>query len=833
MGSELRLVLIISFVSVLVFSTSSSPLPRFPRQNRARIQLFGEDRNDYQYETKYFSQQLDHFSFADLPKFSQRYLINSAHWTGASELGPIFLYCGNEGDIEWFATNSGFIWEIAPKFGALLVFPEHRYYGESMPYGSREEAYKNATTLSYLTTEQALADFAVFVTDLKRNLSAEASPVVLFGGSYGGMLAAWMRLKYPHIAIGALASSAPILQFEDIVPPQTFYDIVSNDFKRESSSCFNTIKNSWDAIIAEGQKANGLQQLSKTFHFCRALNSTNDLSDWLDSAYSYLAMVDYPYPADFMMPLPGHPIKEVCRKIDGASSDASILERIYAGVSVYYNYTGKVGCFELDDDPHGLDGWNWQACTEMVMPMSSSQKNSMFTAYDFNYSSYKEDCWNTFRVNPRPRWVTTELGGHDIETTLKSFGSNIIFSNGLLDPWSGGSVLKNLSSTIVALVTKEGGHHLDLRPSTPEDPKWLVEQREAEIGLIQGWIRTYRLEKEAQFPLLKRSWESSLLEKEQELLVVEEKIASKESKVLANREVILRKRKSDVEGELESKCKLAENEIESKRRVWELREVDIKQREDLVGEKEHDLEVQSRKLAEKEKNLTERSYRLDEKEKHLNATEEDINRKTNLLENEKERLRKLDLDLQQTLVSLEDKRKRVDSATEKLEALKNETSELFILEMKLKEELDDMRGQKLELLAEADRIKVEKAKFEAEWKHIDVKREELRKEVEYITRQREAFSTVISSPQNVPEDKHELPSNQTQAPPSVMVVLSEMVKITKVTYETEFINKVSNIECSDDPSEAGTKMVEEKKQDSDCNETGIKEKDSDDGGIVT
>ncbi|CAF1706790.1 hypothetical protein Bca4012_005339 [Brassica carinata] len=506
MASDLRLVLIISFVSVLVFSTSSSPLPRFPRQNRARIQLFGGDRNSYQYETKYFSQQLDHFSFADLPKFSQRYLINSDHWTGASELGPIFLYCGNEGDIEWFATNSGFIWEIAPKFGALLVFPEHRYYGESMPYGSRDEAYKNATTLSYLTTEQALADFAVFVTDLKRNLSAEASPVVLFGGSYGGMLAAWMRLKYPHIAIGALASSAPILQFEDIVPPQTFYDIVSNDFKRESSTCFNTIKNSWDAIIAEGQKENGLQQLSKTFHFCRALNSTDDLSDWLDSAYSYLAMVDYPYPADFMMPLPGHPIKEVCRKIDGASSDASILERIYAGVSVYYNYTGKVGCFELDDDPHGLDGWNWQACTEMVMPMSSSQENSMFTAYDFNYSSYKEDCWNTFGVNPRPRWVTTELGGHDIETALKSFGSNIIFSNGLLDPWSGGSVLKNLSSTIVALVTEEGGHHLDLRPSTPEDPKWLVEQREAEIGLIQGWIRTYRLEKEAQFPLLKRSW---------------------------------------------------------------------------------------------------------------------------------------------------------------------------------------------------------------------------------------------------------------------------------------------------------------------------------------
>lgn len=63
---------------------------------------------------------------------------------------------------------------------------QHRYYGESMPYGSKEEAYKNATTLSYLTAEQALADYAVLIIELKRNLSAQACPVVLFGGSYGG-----------------------------------------------------------------------------------------------------------------------------------------------------------------------------------------------------------------------------------------------------------------------------------------------------------------------------------------------------------------------------------------------------------------------------------------------------------------------------------------------------------------------------------------------------------------------------------------------------------------------------------------------------------------------
>jgi lysosomal Pro-X carboxypeptidase len=55
-----------------------------------------------------------------------------------------------------------------------------------MPFGSKAKAYNNSKSLAYLTAEQALADFAVLLTDLKRNLSAESSPVVLFGGSYGG-----------------------------------------------------------------------------------------------------------------------------------------------------------------------------------------------------------------------------------------------------------------------------------------------------------------------------------------------------------------------------------------------------------------------------------------------------------------------------------------------------------------------------------------------------------------------------------------------------------------------------------------------------------------------
>jgi lysosomal Pro-X carboxypeptidase len=55
-----------------------------------------------------------------------------------------------------------------------------------MPFGSQDESYANASTLGYYSASQALADYAIVITDLKKNLSADDCPVVVFGGSYGG-----------------------------------------------------------------------------------------------------------------------------------------------------------------------------------------------------------------------------------------------------------------------------------------------------------------------------------------------------------------------------------------------------------------------------------------------------------------------------------------------------------------------------------------------------------------------------------------------------------------------------------------------------------------------
>ena len=63
-----------------------------------------------------------------------RYLVDQTYWN--KETGPVIFYAGNEGDVWTFFDNSGFMTTtLAKQFGALVVFGEHRYFGESMPFG--------------------------------------------------------------------------------------------------------------------------------------------------------------------------------------------------------------------------------------------------------------------------------------------------------------------------------------------------------------------------------------------------------------------------------------------------------------------------------------------------------------------------------------------------------------------------------------------------------------------------------------------------------------------------------------------------------------------------
>lgn len=66
----------------------------------------------------------------------------------------------------------------------------------------------------HLTVENVFGDYVDLLDFIKTKYNAQDKAVIAFGGSYGGMLAAWMRMKHPNKIQGAIAASAPVLGFE-------------------------------------------------------------------------------------------------------------------------------------------------------------------------------------------------------------------------------------------------------------------------------------------------------------------------------------------------------------------------------------------------------------------------------------------------------------------------------------------------------------------------------------------------------------------------------------------------------------------------------------------
>ena len=220
----------------------------------------------------------------------------------------------------------------------------------------------------YLTSGQALADYAYLLDYIRTSIKgAENSPAVVFGGSYGGMLAAYFRIKYPHVVVGAHAASAPILQMT--TPCESFSrvridcfkdafisfcvrsKIVTQDFREESPQCADIVRSSWDAMNRLGSTSSGLEQLTNLFKLCRPLKSVDELKGWLIDMYGNMAMADYPYATTFLSDLPAFPARVFCANVTSPTlktikDDEDIVKRIIKGANVFFNYTGQTECFD-------------------------------------------------------------------------------------------------------------------------------------------------------------------------------------------------------------------------------------------------------------------------------------------------------------------------------------------------------------------------------------------------------------------------------------------------------------------------------------------------------
>lgn len=451
------------------------------------------------YEQRSFTTYVDHFS-NNSTQFDIRYYFNSTFWDNDPvNPGPIFFYTGNEGDVTVFLQNSLFLIELAEEMKAVVVYAEHRYFGLSFPFENNNFADHDIG--KYLSAHQALADFAYLVNYLKSVYND--APVIAFGGSYGGMLSAWFRIKYPHLVTGAIAASAPVFHFNSTVEPDLFNEIVTNDFKAVSESCSSNIRTAHTSLFALTQDATNFEKLKETFITCDDITTSAQaykIIEWADNALGYMAMTDYPYETNFLQPMPAWPVKVSCSKIQDVNPTDTwkLMEAFRDSVAVYYNSSGSETCNQVDQQygaDLGLDGWEYLTCTTLMMPIGSNGVTDFFLKAEWDYDAFVKTCIDKYNETPNSFYPHVYFGSDSDSKYPFRYASNIFFSNGSLDPWQTGAVLKNPNDNTVVFPIDQGAHHLDLRGADPEDPESVKDARVAEKKAITEWISLHNKSK--------------------------------------------------------------------------------------------------------------------------------------------------------------------------------------------------------------------------------------------------------------------------------------------------------------------------------------------------
>ncbi|CDQ79231.1 unnamed protein product [Oncorhynchus mykiss] len=476
-----------AFQALIVFTLACLCVPCYG--NRKFIEI-DTSSNDVQkgkgkpvFHEQWITQKLDHFNGADSRVWDQKFLVTETHYRAG---GPVFLMIGGEGPINagWMAMNPGSAWlTYAKKFGALCLMVEHRFYGDSRP-----TVDLSTENLRFLSSQQALADLAHFRTVITKERGLTNSKWVAFGGSYPGALAAWSRLKYPHLIHAAVASSAPLhatVNFSGV------YSILSSAVAlglyntahslSRSLSLFHSLLCSKLQIQSEKDRAYILDALADNIMNTVQYNNDNrEFEHVLDTNCT---------------------IKTVC----GVMSDASLGDPYYRFAAFVrlrtITHLLKPCVKDLTYDanlqdlrntsysgPHGGGGrqWTYQTCTEFGYFQTTDSPNQPFGGFGLQY--HVEQCQDIFNISAKTLYA-------GIDQTNENYGSyniratRIVFPNGSIDPWHALGITSSISDDLPAIFIKGTAHCANMYPARAEDLPQLTLAREHVFQLLQKWLK--------------------------------------------------------------------------------------------------------------------------------------------------------------------------------------------------------------------------------------------------------------------------------------------------------------------------------------------------------
>lgn len=572
---------------------------------------------------KFIEQPLSHFQRSEGGYYKQRLCVYDEYWKPSASL-PVFLYTGNESPVEEYVNSTGLIWDLAKKMNALIVFAEHRYFGESIP-----EINGMENCLSYLTSEEALADYASLCNTMRREWGVGDASIIAFGGSYGGMLSSWLRIVYPTAVDGAIAASAPVwgfpLQSCPLDGSAKAVSYAASPAAGCAPHCADNLKAAYVLLTEIAKTSEGRAALSESMDLCSPLQSEKDIESflqYLQTPLFDLSEGSYPFPSSYITfaltgtdaQLPPWAMQVMCESLAGdygiqitgdtqavaftvrigevevnvdwdktegngytqnQLQESGALELASAAarsIQLWYNVTGTMeSCIDWStaapNAPHttasqspahiafrnglrelaskttskhayysegeveqgneatdkktkctadqtamdAMTAWNTLCCNDginLINPLAQGVGNDLYWPPNqpkgftkeqvipgsLDYCVYlealglygvpsKRDDWS--------KWMDTVYGGERLQ-----YVTNIVYTNGNLDPWSPAGVLsasKTVNPSIETVVIDMGGHHLDLFWPTANDPDSALTARAMEEKSIRKWIEEKQL----------------------------------------------------------------------------------------------------------------------------------------------------------------------------------------------------------------------------------------------------------------------------------------------------------------------------------------------------
>jgi serine protease 16 len=416
---------------------------------------------------QFFTQKIDHFGNVS-GTYQQMFTVNESYVDAKATSGvPTFIFLGGEAALQFFEFQevSALHWAAAVK--ARYIALEHRYYGVSMPTPD----WSTTPLVQLLSVEQALADAAAFIEAMVAQDTAKRyGKWVVFGCSYSGSLSAWFRTKYPNLVVASVAPSGPVLAQIDYA---SFLPHFAAAATPACTAAARTATQAIQALFRNGQHA----YVAKVFNSCSDLSNRTDQLFFEHQVGTALGSAN-----QFNNPDENWPLNTTCASLlSTASPIVGFAQAIGAGNGGQSCNDYTVAGFQtlMRNPANGDRAWWAQKCTEFGFFKSSHAAGGIFFD-DVTVDVISSLCEVIFDI----KGMMPDVAAFNARWGAKQLnGTNILFTNGNMDPWSLLSI--TVPEGTVDAITYDAGHCATMTVPTALDPPSLTAARAYVLSFLQ------------------------------------------------------------------------------------------------------------------------------------------------------------------------------------------------------------------------------------------------------------------------------------------------------------------------------------------------------------